>query len=45
MEKIINVGLFGLGTVGKGVFSIIRENKELFEKRTGSKIAVKKAVV
>ena len=45
MEKAINIGIFGLGTVGKGVFSIINSNRELFEKRCGSPLVLKKAVV
>lgn len=45
MNGIINIGIFGLGTVGKGVFSIINNNRELFEKRCGSRLVLKKAVV
>ncbi len=45
MENEINIGIFGLGTVGKGVFSILKKNKELLEKRTGSKLLITKAVV
>jgi homoserine dehydrogenase len=45
MNNQINIGIFGLGTVGKGVFSIINKNKELFEQRCGSKLVLKKAVV
>ena len=45
MKKTINIGIFGLGTVGTGVFSIIKRNRELFEKRCGSTLVLKKAVV
>ncbi len=45
MGNEINIGIFGLGTVGKGVFSILKKNRELLEKRTGSKLIITKAVV
>lgn len=45
MSKTINIGIFGLGTVGKGVFSIIEKNRDLFRKRCGADLVLKKAVV
>lgn len=45
MNNTINIGIFGLGTVGTGVFSIINNNRELFKKRCGSELVLKKAVV
>jgi homoserine dehydrogenase len=39
--KTINVGLIGLGTVGSGVYEIIRDNAELIKKRTGVNIIIK----
>lgn len=45
MDEKINIGIFGLGTVGKGVFSIINSNRELFKKRCGSELCLTKAVV
>ncbi|MDA3900912.1 MAG: homoserine dehydrogenase [Spirochaetes bacterium] len=41
MEKIINVGLVGFGTVGSGVYTVITKNGALIEERTGIKLVVK----
>lgn len=41
----IGIGLFGLGTVGRGVVKILQENAEQITKRTGSHLIVKHAVV
>lgn len=38
---MINVGILGYGTVGSGVFDILRENKNIIAERTGEDIAVK----
>ncbi len=38
---MIKVGILGYGTVGSGVFEIIRENNEIIAKRTGEEIQVK----
>lgn len=44
MEKNkINIGIIGLGVVGKGVLKILSENKDLILKRTGRDIVIKKA--
>jgi len=40
-DAMINVGILGYGTVGSGVFDILRENKELIAERTGEEISVK----
>lgn len=45
MKKVINVGLFGLGTVGKSVLKNIKKNGELIEQRSELQVAVKKIVV
>lgn len=38
---MINVGILGYGTVGSGVFDILRDNKNIIAERTGEEIAVK----
>ena len=44
MKKNINIGIFGLGTVGKGVVEQLTENREIIAKRTGCELTVVKAV-
>ena len=39
---MVNIGLIGLGTIGSGVVNILKNNSELIEKRTGTKINLKK---
>ena len=39
--KSVNVGLIGLGTVGKGVFDAIVSNGQLITERTGVKLEIK----
>lgn len=41
MKKIINIGLIGFGTVGTGVFNIIKENREIICIRTGIELIIK----
>ena len=41
MKKIINIGLIGFGTVGTGVFNIIKENREVICIRTGIELIIK----
>ncbi len=41
MKKIINIGLIGFGTVGSGVFNIIKENHEVICIRTGMELVIK----
>lgn len=38
---MINVGVFGYGTVGSGVVEVLTENADVIEKRVGEKVAVK----
>ena len=38
--KIINIGLCGLGTVGYGVYKVLRRNADLISARAGSNISV-----
>lgn len=38
---MINVAILGYGTVGSGVFQVIKENKEVLKKKTGKEIGVK----
>lgn len=38
---MINVGILGYGTVGSGVFDILRDNKRLIAERAGEEISVK----
>ncbi len=44
MKKKINIGIFGLGTVGKGVLELLLENRTLIEKKTGVEFNISKAV-
>jgi homoserine dehydrogenase len=41
MKKILNVGLIGFGTVGSGVYSLLKDNKEITGLRTGIDIVIK----
>lgn len=41
MESV-NVGLIGAGTVGSGVYKLLRDNSELIKERTGLDIRIKK---
>lgn len=38
---MINVSILGYGTIGSGVFQIIRENGQIIAERTGEEITVK----
>jgi homoserine dehydrogenase len=42
MKDKISVGLIGFGTVGAGVVKLFQEEKDLLEKRVGSKLVLKK---
>ena len=44
MKNRINLGVFGLGTVGKGVLELLSDNQLLIEKKLAGKIRVVKAV-
>ncbi|BCM89532.1 homoserine dehydrogenase [Abditibacteriota bacterium] len=39
--KKVSVGILGLGTVGGGTFEVLRQNKELIEKRLGAHLEIK----
>jgi len=40
----VNLGLIGFGTVGSGVVKLLRENRDLIEKKTGINLYLKKIV-
>lgn len=42
MKKKVNIGLFGFGTVGKGVFEILTKNKKSIQDKLGFPIQIKK---
>lgn len=44
-EQVINVGLMGLGTVGRGVYRILQENGKEIAQKVGARIEVKKILV
>lgn len=43
--KVVKAALLGLGTVGSGVYKLIQQKEEEFEKRTGARIQLKKILV
>lgn len=45
MDNVIKIGLLGLGTVGRGVYRILEENKDIIQQRVGVKIEIKKILV
>jgi len=44
VKNYINIGLFGLGTVGKGVVNQLNDNGSLIKKRLGREIRITRAV-
>jgi homoserine dehydrogenase len=42
---MIKIGLLGLGTVGSGVYRIIKDNKESIEQKVGTKLEIEKILV
>lgn len=42
MPKVVNIGIIGMGTVGTGVFEIMKKNYSYLEERIGSRIRIKK---
>lgn len=44
-EKVIQIGLLGLGTVGRGVYRIIEGNGANIKQRIGAGLAIKKILV
>lgn len=45
MDNVIKIGLLGLGTVGRGVYRILEENKDIIQQRAGVKLEIKKILV
>ena len=41
----INVGLLGLGTVGRGVYRILKDNRAEIEQKVGAPVEIKKILV
>lgn len=41
----IKIGMVGLGTVGSGVWNILKDHKKLLEQRTGAQLEIAKVVV
>lgn len=41
MKKILNIGLIGFGTVGSGVYTLLKDNREIITLRTGIDVAIK----
>ena len=44
-EKVLKVGLMGLGTVGTGVYKVIENQKEEFPHKIGTRLEIKKILV
>ena len=44
-NRNISIALLGAGTVGGGVYRLIKDNQEEFKDRTGALITVKKVLV
>jgi len=44
-DKVVSVGLMGLGTVGRGVYRILKENSTGIEQKVGARIEIKKILV
>jgi len=45
MRQEIQVGMLGLGTVGRGVYRVLTKNGPLIEQRTGAGVVLKKVLV
>lgn len=45
MEKVTKIALLGLGTVGGGVYKVIRMQQEEMEKKLGTVVEIKKVLV
>ena len=41
----IGIGLLGMGTVGRGVYRILNDNKDDIEQKIGASIVIKKILV
>ncbi|WP_031516285.1 homoserine dehydrogenase [Desulfofalx alkaliphila] len=44
-KQIIKVGLLGLGTVGQGVYRILKDNADNIQRRAGIKVEIEKIMV
>ena len=44
MDKLVNIAILGLGTVGGGTYEILEENRDLIRKRTGKDFRVAKVL-
>ncbi len=44
MNKIVNIGLIGFGTIGSGVVETLNKNLDLLEKKVNKKVKLKKVV-
>lgn len=44
-DKVLKVGLMGLGTVGTGVYKVIENQKEEFPHKIGTRLEIKKILV
>ena len=45
MDKIVQIGLLGFGTVGSGVVRVLTDNSQLIAQRAGTAITIKKILV
>ena len=45
MDKIVQIGLLGFGTVGTGVVRVLTDNSQLIARRAGTAITIKKILV
>ena len=43
--KKIKIGLLGLGTVGTGVYKLIRKRSDMMEQTAGAQLEIKKILV
>ena len=44
MNKVVNIGLIGFGTIGSGVVETLNKNLDLLEKKVNKKVKLKKVV-
>lgn len=44
-KKIIHAALLGLGTVGTGVYKVLKSQEEEMEQKIGAAVAIKKILV
>lgn len=44
-ERVIGIGLLGLGNVAQGVVKLLRQNREIIERRSGKRFEVVRALV